>query len=571
MRRRKLRFGILLMFAMLVMMCSMAFAASNTIDTAETINLNSNLTITSNNYSRWYKFTIPSNGYVSFNATRATTSLLANDGYVALYTKAAGYNDLIAHEKFLSGDAATDTTSIGLAAGTYYIDVTFCIGSFRVNYTASDAWEKEKNSVGGTATFISLNKDMYGTFHYLASNLNRKDDNDWYVFNLTNPGKVSLQFTHPSISSSSTTGWKSDIYKIEGSSMVPIQSDVYKVSTITSTSLPVGLPAGTYAVCLTYTLDDNTAKGAYTLKVNYEQSSVWEVEPNNKTTTATGINLATEYWGSGSDLGSDKDVDYYKVSVPNTGSYTIRVTAKEYKGIDYSDSVLAKVAVLGSDGVEQFSCAGYAGAAGTTFNDVVTLNKGDYYLQVTPNKNWVYTINVIAGNASSTKTYKITFDSNEGSRVAVQYVRDGQKATAPTDPTKRAYVFGGWYTDNQTFQKKFDFNTAIKQETTLYAKWNDLINIPCVYGVKAKRGRGKITYTWKYVEAAQKLVPNLRGFTIQIATDSNFKNIVKVKNMGPRTTKFVFKGARRRTYYMRIRYVSYDGFSRWKVKRAKTK
>lgn len=571
MRRRKLRFGILLMFSMLVMMCSMAFAADNTIDTAETISLNSNRTITTNNFSRWYQFTIPSNGYVSFTAARATTSLLANDGYVDLYTKGSGYNDLIAHESFLSGDSVTDTTSIGLAAGTYYIDMKFCIGTFRVNYTASEDWEKEKNSVGGTATYISLNKEMYGTFHFLSSNLSRKDDNDWYVFNLTSPGKVSLQLTHQAINSTSTTGWKTGIFKIEGSSMVPIQYDVYRVSALTSTSLPVGLPAGTYTVCLSYTLDDNTAKSAYALKVNYEQSSVWEAEPNNKTTTATSASLSTEYWGSGSDLGSETDVDYYKISVPSDGSYTLRVIAREYKGIDASDSVLSKLTVKGSDGTEQFSCAGYAGAAGTTFDNVVTLKKGDYYLEVSPNKNWVYTLNVISGNASTTKTYKITFNSNGGTNVAVQYVRDGQKATAPTNPTKRAWVFDGWYTDNTTFQKKFDFNTAIKQETTLYAKWKELINIPYVYGCKVKRGKGKLTYTWKYVEAAQKLVPTLRGFTIQIATDSNFKNIVKQKNMGPRATKFVFRGARRTTYYMRIRYVSYDGFSRWKVKRAKTK
>jgi len=38
-------------------------------------------------------------------------------------------------------------------------------------------------------------------------------------------------------------------------------------------------------------------------------------------------------------------------------------------------------------------------------------------------------------------------------------------------PTKERYTFGGWYTDNVTFESAWDFNTAVTGDITLYARW----------------------------------------------------------------------------------------------------
>ena len=64
----------------------------------------------------------------------------------------------------------------------------------------------------------------------------------------------------------------------------------------------------------------------------------------------------------------------------------------------------------------------------------------------------------------------VTFNSCGGSAVETQHVWAGEKATQPTDPAKDGREFVGWYTD-QGYGTAFDFDTAIAQSTTLYAKW----------------------------------------------------------------------------------------------------
>jgi len=65
---------------------------------------------------------------------------------------------------------------------------------------------------------------------------------------------------------------------------------------------------------------------------------------------------------------------------------------------------------------------------------------------------------------------KITFNSDGGSNIGDQTVVVGKLLIAPTPPNKNIWVFDGWYTD-ENYQNKFDFNTPINGDLTLYAKW----------------------------------------------------------------------------------------------------
>ena len=77
-------------------------------------------------------------------------------------------------------------------------------------------------------------------------------------------------------------------------------------------------------------------------------------------------------------------------------------------------------------------------------------------------------------------TYKAFFSKNEyvvdyvmnghGTQVSDENVLYKEKATEPTDPTELGYTFEGWYTTDK-LTTKFDFNTEITENTTLYAKW----------------------------------------------------------------------------------------------------
>ena len=79
---------------------------------------------------------------------------------------------------------------------------------------------------------------------------------------------------------------------------------------------------------------------------------------------------------------------------------------------------------------------------------------------------------------SSTPTYKVTFSNGWGNaEYASSYVEEGGKVSAPEDPTyDRATEFLGWYTD-LNFTTKFDFDTPITENITLYPKWKSNIAV----------------------------------------------------------------------------------------------
>ncbi len=75
--------------------------------------------------------------------------------------------------------------------------------------------------------------------------------------------------------------------------------------------------------------------------------------------------------------------------------------------------------------------------------------------------------NIISNLDDKIKTYQIVFDSNGGSYIESQIIEENSIITEPTVPTKDGYIFIEWQLNNQ----KFDFNTKIKNNITLKAKW----------------------------------------------------------------------------------------------------
>ena len=69
-------------------------------------------------------------------------------------------------------------------------------------------------------------------------------------------------------------------------------------------------------------------------------------------------------------------------------------------------------------------------------------------------------------------TFTVTFETNGGSAVEAQEVKNGQHATKPADPTKSGYTFDNWYADTN-FVTLFDFEKVeITANWTIYANWN---------------------------------------------------------------------------------------------------
>jgi len=83
----------------------------------------------------------------------------------------------------------------------------------------------------------------------------------------------------------------------------------------------------------------------------------------------------------------------------------------------------------------------------------------------------------------------VSFNTNGGSEVYERYVEYGQPVEKPSDPKKNAtqaiqYTFDGWYTSEDNgvtlSEKPFDFESEIKDDIVLYAKW---IESPRIYTV----------------------------------------------------------------------------------------
>ena len=68
------------------------------------------------------------------------------------------------------------------------------------------------------------------------------------------------------------------------------------------------------------------------------------------------------------------------------------------------------------------------------------------------------------------KFYTVTFNTNGGSAVPVQKIKENEKATKPLDPTRDGYDFVNWYPDRE-WTTSFDFDSPVTGDLILYAKW----------------------------------------------------------------------------------------------------
>ena len=100
------------------------------------------------------------------------------------------------------------------------------------------------------------------------------------------------------------------------------------------------------------------------------------------------------------------------------------------------------------------------------------INSGTFYGDV--ENNGTITGGTFYGAVSGTGTIRdsakvtVTFDSDNGNTVQEEKVLRGQKATAPTEPTKADCTFKGWYNGDTLY----DFSTPVTENITLTAKWS---------------------------------------------------------------------------------------------------
>ncbi len=75
--------------------------------------------------------------------------------------------------------------------------------------------------------------------------------------------------------------------------------------------------------------------------------------------------------------------------------------------------------------------------------------------------------------------YRITFDSNGGTRVAAIVGEKDMEISAPTNPTKNGFEFIGWYLEDTLYV----FDKMPSSNITLVAKWKEIVVEPTKYTI----------------------------------------------------------------------------------------
>ncbi len=252
-----------------------------------------------------------------------------------------------------------------------------------------------------------------------------------------------------------------------------------------------GLNAGIYTATITVTYDGNeTATGQVSFAVRESKPTI-RIDYENG--TLTGFVDGGTYTIDGKEVtpvnGSLPIKDYFgkTVSIVKKGAKTEANSEAQSLTIPEQPAAPAGITAVGET------------AAGRNDGKIIGLTEGTTYQLSTDGKNWTdatvvegaitglapgsYQVRIKANpSAFAGKPITVTvpaktqcavvFDSQEGSSVENQTVAVGGKATQPTNPTRRGFTFGGWYTEQGCIHR-WDFDNVVTSDLFLYAKWVD--------------------------------------------------------------------------------------------------
>ena len=79
-------------------------------------------------------------------------------------------------------------------------------------------------------------------------------------------------------------------------------------------------------------------------------------------------------------------------------------------------------------------------------------------------------VSIVKTSRNAKNNYTVSFYNGETLIVETK-VKYGSKVSRPEDPTEEDKIFDNWYVDSN-FTNIFNFDTLIKQDTKVYAKFN---------------------------------------------------------------------------------------------------
>ncbi|WP_026692790.1 Ig-like domain-containing protein [Peribacillus kribbensis] len=237
-----------------------------------------------------------------------------------------------------------------------------------ISHTVNAATEYENNDSFATATNLVFTKNNSTSNVYNTSvngTLKDWDDNDYYRFNLSSAGKVSIK-----INRKTGTRYRVDLYNVTQDRMEDYYTDYSNESGVIEL-FSQGLDKGTYYVLVHY-YDGDDENIPYTLQVDYTESNVYEKENNDNQSEANWINLNTRYYG----FADDSYEDYYGFKITAPGELNI--------DLSLSPKTRYRVQLMDKNGENLETWYTYYGDNYNPATVIHTgLTPGNYYLNIT--------------------------------------------------------------------------------------------------------------------------------------------------------------------------------------------
>lgn len=156
---------------------------------------------------------------------------------------------------------------------------------------------------------------------------------------------------------------------------------------------------------------------------------------------------------------------------PTPTTYTITVDggkARNSAGTDVTSAAQGDTITIVANAPE----------SGKAFDKWTTLTTGvTFAIENATTTTFTMPASAVSVAATYATAFTVTFDTDGGSAVTAQSVKEGGKVTKPANPTKDvvngiSVAFAGWYSDSAK-TTRFNFDTAINATTTVYAKWHE--------------------------------------------------------------------------------------------------
>lgn len=511
----------------------------------------------------YYKFTVPKDGAVNISFNHPLYSNLSTSYYdLKLYDSKFGEIDSFSSK---GSDTSINSTMMGLRAGTYYLKVdawsTHDEYNFKVNYTASDDWEKENNDSANLSSVIALNKVYSGTLRHYS-------DLDYYRFTTTSAGVVSLEFMHNMYAEMNSSYYTVSVYDKSGTFLYSQFKSNGAQTSVKDTS--IGLPAGTYLIKVgdgAYTSND-----VYKFKVNYKKTSDWETESNDTINMADSISLSKTTYGA---ISSNSDTDFFKFGIKDNGYIGIDFG---HKNLGYTDKAY-KISLYDAKGNELYEFAS-KGVEKLKSLKQYGLGKGTYYLSVKGLYNWSnadYNLKVNYKKASNWETENNN-DMSVADKISLDKTYNGTTVESDNDYYKFTLSAKTWV--NISFSHESTGSTNSHWYVSLYDKNGNTLSYDAgrkyiqtlyVKGTQTYQSTGNIqlakgsyyvrinAYS-NYSEAPYKLTVNkvnIKAPSISGVKSSAYNKLqVSWKSVGGADQYYVYRSTSKNGTYKKIATVS---------------